>query len=247
MGPPGRAGDRAARLTRSFDSEPNTDPLPGVPWVYRIGFVDDPLGFPRREQCSWLNRWDDPERVYRTLYCAEEIGTCLREVLADLRPNARVLAELDSLEGPSDTFSPGRVSDTWFDRHVLTSAIIHTKGPIIDVDDPETRDRLLHRHAVLLARLGIEHLDIAELRAKHRMLTQAISRGLWEDGAAGIQYGSNLDQKPCFALFEDRASLLPGPVGIVHFTPQTLLTAAWRLRLNISYHGWRSRYVSSEQ
>src|ERR1700683_684289 len=242
----GKGVDEAGMLLDALvGAQPGGEPcIP--PWIYRIGFVDDPLGFPPREVCSWQNRWSDPSKQYRTLYGAELAATCLREILADLRPNVRVIKELETLYGPDTQLTPGRVSDAWFDRHVITSAVVHTTGPIIDVDEPATRERLLHRHSGLLSRLGLEHLDFAELRSNNRELTQAISKSLWEEGAAGIRYGSNIDNNSCFALFEGRASLLQGPVGIIHFTPATLGSLAVRLHLNIRYDGWHGRYVSGE-
>jgi hypothetical protein len=55
----------------------------------------------------------------------------------------------------------------------------------------------------------MDHLDIAQIRGKDRPLTQAVTRFVAERGAAGILYGSNLDDQPCAALFEGRARLVP--------------------------------------
>ena len=41
------------------------------------------------------------------------------------------------------------------------------------------------------------------------MVTQTISRALFEEGAAGVRFRSNLDDQPCAALFEGRARLEP--------------------------------------
>lgn len=55
----------------------------------------------------------------------------------------------------------------------------------------------------------MDHLDISQIRSKARAVTQAITRYILSLGGAGILYGSNLDDRPCAALFEDRALLLP--------------------------------------
>jgi hypothetical protein len=61
--------------------------------VWRVGFAADPLAFTPSEHCSWTHRFDDPERRYRTLYCAQERITSLRETLATFRPGARAVAD----------------------------------------------------------------------------------------------------------------------------------------------------------
>ena len=63
------------------------------------------------------HRWDDPKREYRTLYCAEQQLTCLREVLADLRPNTKAIAELRKLFGDNTPALQGvsEVLEEWRD------------------------------------------------------------------------------------------------------------------------------------
>ncbi|MBV9279481.1 MAG: RES domain-containing protein [Chloroflexi bacterium] len=57
--------------------------------VWRVGWAGSPLDFLPRNLASWQNRFDDVHRRFRTLYVAHEPVTCLREVLADLRPNTK--------------------------------------------------------------------------------------------------------------------------------------------------------------
>lgn len=45
--------------------------------LWRVGHKDDPAGFSPRELTSWRNRWDDPQREFRTSYAAETVGTAL--------------------------------------------------------------------------------------------------------------------------------------------------------------------------
>jgi hypothetical protein len=52
--------------------------------------------------CGWNHRFDDPRREYRTIYAADKKETCLREVLADLRPDKKAVAEFKKLFGDDD-------------------------------------------------------------------------------------------------------------------------------------------------
>ena len=164
------------------------------------------------ELCSWQHRWDDPWREYRTLYCAEGALTCLREVLADLRPNAKAIAELTALFGDETRAleGVGDVSAQWRDAHQLCPALIVSDRPFCHVDaDVELRNALERELAALLARHGMEHLDVAQVRSRDRIVTQTVSRALYKRNYAGVRFGSNLDDQPCYALFEGRAELEP--------------------------------------
>ena len=99
-------------------------------------------------------------------------------------------------------------------------------------DDPERRYRTLYgaqhlleelatRHATLLAEHGMAQLNISEIRSKSRPVTQAISRDLYERGAAGLLFRSNQDDKPCVVLLEGRARFVAG-------TGARTLPAIWR-------------------
>jgi len=79
-----------------------------------------------RRYCGWQHRFDDPRREYRTLPCAEQAATCLREVLADLRPNARMRAEMAETVGPDRSVdsAAGLVSRELLAAHVLLPASI---------------------------------------------------------------------------------------------------------------------------
>lgn len=68
--------------------------------VWRLGYFEAPCDFPPHHLYAWTHRFDDPRREYRTIYCADEKQTCLREVLADLWPNRVALSEYERLFGP---------------------------------------------------------------------------------------------------------------------------------------------------
>jgi hypothetical protein len=164
-----------------------------------------------RQFCSWQQRWDDPRREYRTLYCAEQPETCLAEVLADLRPNTMMLTELAELMGESPELleAAGTVDPGWRALHSLQAARLLLDGELADVEDLRMRAELERRHAILLAAHGMDHLNISEIRSRARVVTQTIGRHLYDDGYAGLAFSSNIDGRPCFALFEGRFELQP--------------------------------------
>jgi hypothetical protein len=158
---------------------------------------------------GWHNRFDDPQREYRTLYCATNRLTCVYEVLADLRPNAAMLAEWAGLfgsGGAAELRPAGVVTWAWRQQNALAEAVV-SGGEIADLDDVNMRVELEERHVALLTARGLGHLDVSELRSKDRVVTQSVSRSLYEDGFAGVRFRSNLDDRECFALFEERAWL----------------------------------------
>ncbi len=163
-----------------------------------------------RPLCSWRHRWDDPERAYRTIYCAETALTCLREVLADLRPNAKAIAELKELFGDATPAlrGVGEVAAEWRDAHLLCPALAAGPHEFCDLDaEVELRNELEHELALLLAMHDMDHLDISQVRSRDRFVTQTVGRALYERDYGGVRFGSNLDDRPCYALFEGRAEL----------------------------------------
>ena len=173
-----------------------------------MGHFSGPLDFPPREVLSWRNRFDHPDKLFRTLYCAEQRLTALREVLADFRPNAKARADYRALNG-EDLPAP-QITAAWRQVHVLAQGRLRLlQGELVDVDSPALRQHFEQQYADLLARQGMVHLDISQVRSKDRIITQELTRFLADHAAAGILYGSNLDNLPCAALFENRAMLVP--------------------------------------
>jgi hypothetical protein len=142
-------------------------------------------------------------------------------VLADLRADTTMLAELAELFGPDAALSAaaGTVPAAFRRERVLAPAELVLDGELVDVDDPATRAELEREHAAMLAEHGMAHLDVAEIRSRTRVVTQHIGRTLYERGAAAIRFGSNLDDRPCYAVFEARGRLAPrGDEPVVELT-----------------------------
>jgi hypothetical protein len=156
-----------------------------------------------------MHRFDDPDRSFRTLYCAERRETAFREVLADLRPNSTARLDFERRFGPR---GPSLVTTKFRSDKSLARGVLRVaSGDLLDIDDPSLRDQFERLHAKLLAEHGMDHFDISHARGKDRPITQAFTRFLAERGAAGVAYRSNLDDLACAALFENRASLDPVP------------------------------------
>jgi hypothetical protein len=133
-------------------------------------------------------------------------------VLADLRPDTTMLAEFQELFGRDAGLlaAAGTVPAEFRRERVLAPAdLVLDDGDLVDVDEPATRARLEREHAPLLAEHGMRHLDVSEVRSRTRVVTQRIGRTLYEGGAAAVRFGSNLDDRPCYAVFEARGHLAP--------------------------------------
>jgi hypothetical protein len=135
--------------------------------------------------------------------------TCLREVLADLRPDTQAIADFKRIFGPTATIIPaGVVSAEFRVSHVLvTAAIVLEQGSICDIEDDALREAIKTEFAELLAAHGMRHFDLSEITSGTREVSQAVSRWLFEQEHAGIRFSSKLDNRTCYALFEGRAHL----------------------------------------
>ena len=176
--------------------------------VWRVGHCLGPCDFPPTTQrYAWSNRFDDPEHEYRTLYCADEKKTCLREVLADMRPNTKAIAEFKNVFGPGERLS-NRLPAQWREKNVLAHAEMEIlSGDLAEIESMAIRRSLENRLAKFLHAEGVKRLNIHELRGKNRHITQRLSRELFDEGRAGIKFNSHLDKEVCYALFEFRANL----------------------------------------
>ena len=197
-----------------------------------MGNVANPLGFTPHQYCSWQGRFDDPERVFRTLYAAEDPLTCLREALRNLKPSMKVLEKLD----PTGAGSGLPLPAAWRALHSLAPAHVSlTSGDLIDLVSSDVRSRLELELRSLLVERGYEHLNIPEIQSSDRDLTQAIAKALQRAGAAGILYPSKFDIGRCLALFEGRAELLPAgePRSLTDSLPELEeVCREFRLRLD---------------
>jgi hypothetical protein len=195
------------------------------------------LAYTPHELCSWNHRFDDRERRFRTVYCAEHPETALREVLADLRPNLsarQAFVDAFGVEALGD-LPPAPVTARWREEHLLVAARLALDGGLVDLTEPEVRAELEDRHAVLLLEHGLEHLDLHEITARRRVVTQTIAADLFDRGGAAVRFPSRLDGLAALALFEGRGELqqIREPVDLTDPSPAPLLVVSgeWDLAL----------------
>lgn len=205
--------------------------------LWRVGHRGDPLAFTPLELCGWNHRFDDAQRRFRTIYCAEHPETSLREALADFRPNLaarRAFAEAFGAEALED-LPAAAVTARWREEHLLAPARMMLEGQLIDLTDPAVRADLEHRHAELLLEHGLEHLDLHEITGRRRAVTQAIAADLFDRNAGALRFSSRLDGQPALAVFEGRGELVEagGPIALTDPAPEALLAVclAWGLKL----------------
>jgi hypothetical protein len=142
--------------------------------LWRVGYYADPLGFTPLELYQFSHRFDDVHRRFRTLYCADSAETCLREVLADFRPNLGALRRHVERYGPeaAQDFTEKPVTAQWRIQHVLVPTVLKLDGPLIDLTDVPTRQEIEHRHVDLLLEHDLQHLDLHEITTSRRAISR---------------------------------------------------------------------------
>lgn len=207
------------------------------PVLWRVGYHADPLGYPPLELYEHTHRFDDLQHRFRTLYVAEMPETCLREVLADLRPNlAARRRHLERFgEEAAEDFVDEPVTASWRRQHVLVPLTLELDGELVDLTDVPTRQEVEDRHAELLLAYDLPHLDLHEITTRRRPVTQTIAGELYNRGVAAVRFPSRLDGNACLAVFEGRVELhLAGEVvALTDPPPEELLKVCgpWKLQL----------------
>jgi RES domain len=212
-----------------------TDPPERKYW--RVGYHLDPAGFVPWELCSWNHRYDDLLQRFRTIYIAEQDQTAIREVLADLRPNAGAIARYVKRFGPASVKDiPSQpVTQSWRRQHVLAQVHLEWDGLLLDLCDPDIRYELEVSLAPFLHTYEMDHLDLSEITARLRPLTQLIATLSYDADVAGVRFPSRLDGQPCVAVFEGRGSveIIGDPAALIDPPPEALqeVCSGWHLLL----------------
>lgn len=187
--------------------------------LWRIGRAPDPLRPSRMdpEKTAGLaatagNRWDSQHFGVR--YFASDLEGCFGEVLARYRPNP-ALADLVQDEWTGDRMAPGQLPRDWRDRRAAVHAAVDPAWIFLDVETLKTRMFLQGELALGLSALGVQELDVPEIRGRDRRVTQLISEWAYQytvdidaetRGApfAGIRYTSRVSSDwECWALYEE--------------------------------------------
>lgn len=108
-------------------------------------------------------------------------------------------------------------------------------GSLVDLTDVAMRQTVERAHADLFLAHGLDHLDIAQVMTKDRVVTQTIASRLYDQGAGAIRLASRLDGAPCIAVLEGRGRLegLDAAIPLSDPPPQVLVDvcATWGLLL----------------
>jgi hypothetical protein len=182
-----------------------------------VGHVNDPLDFVPFRLCSWTHRFDNPRPhppsipIYRTLYCAEHRETCYGEVFNRYARSVKTARERSKISGrPLEEHLHSEIGiGLLLEQAIARARIRILEGDLVDLDDSAVRRDLEIRHWDLLQEHKLDFLDISTARSRRRKVTQRIGHALFKEGAAGVIYGSNVDNRRCMALFESRAFLEP--------------------------------------
>lgn len=205
--------------------------------LWRVGYHAAPLAFTPLDMYSFNHRFDDAAELhrFRTMYFADVQETCLREVLADFRTNLAARQRHIERYGPEAAHDiPAKpVTAKWRRENVLVPARLELDAELVDLFDPGIRQDLEERHQRLLVAHEMEHLDLHQITAKRRIVTQTIAGDLFERGAAGVRFPSCLDGGACVALFEHRGNSVAagGVVALTDPAPGALITVTdqWKL------------------
>src|SRR5450830_632338 len=135
--------------------------------VWRVGYFASPCDFTPHHLCGWNHRFDDPRREYRTIYAADKKETCLREVLADLKPDKKAIADFKKIFGDDDSVEcAGRVTKIWRKKHILVQAKINiSSGEIADMESAALLADLTARLQPELTARKHKRLDAARIRS----------------------------------------------------------------------------------
>ena len=210
--------------------------------LWRVGHISDPVGFPPRDVHEWSHRFDDLHHRWRTVYCAWSAETALREVLADLRPNAATIARFLDCHGAdaAEELPSAAVTRAWRERNVLVPTQIELleDAKVLDLTDVHVCHRLEALHAQLLVEHGMGRLDLHEITTRRRAVTRAIATRAYDEDRVGVvRYPSSIDLSaaPCYAVIEGRARLVPAgePLLLTDPPPAALenVAAGWTMPL----------------
>lgn len=188
--------------------EPKLVEAPAKFW--RVGRSQNPLAYTEiapEDAASPRggNRFDVPGG--RVLYAATQPEGAFAETISRLRPSARMLSH--QADPDEHLMATGSVPADWRNRRQIVSFELEAPLQFLDVDAPESHAFLTSAIPEQLDSLGVDNLDIAELRGKNRILTRLISLYIYtatdehdNHKFSGIRYESRLGPWECWAIFD---------------------------------------------
>lgn len=211
-------------------------PPPQTP-IYRLGRAPDPWQPPdwasAASDGAFVNRFDDPEGMYRVIYASSQRLGCYLETLARFRVDLTLLAELNDIAGENDFVPLGVVPAEWPRNRVIGSA--QAFGRYADVYHSGWIGHLRGKLASIILNLGLVDMDAAVLQSgAPRALTQQVSRVVYEEDFEGIYYRSRYGHEIVnWALFEPFLLEAAGNEPVVSTDPDFLAALqTYSLRLS---------------
>jgi hypothetical protein len=162
-----------------------------------------------------LSRWDDPDGVFSTLYCATDALGAFIETLPYYRSDedflARLYAETNEDEPDQELdYADGEIKPGFFDR-VLGRARVHEGARFVDADDPRTHAELTKHLRDVLDDHDLKEFDRGVMMAQRRSVTRIVAGFLHDQLArevAGIRYESRrYAARECWAIWDDAEGL----------------------------------------
>jgi hypothetical protein len=204
--------------------------------IYRIARLGvDPFDPPPWEFVGG-NRFDDPRREFRAIYCASARAAAFGETLVGFRPSPRLVALMhevndsetldEALSGLLDPGDPHRgvVPFDWRFKRQVGSTILDPSLKFAAIAEPESIAHLRVALAPVVTMMRLskhegDDFDLSTIFSGKREITQHCARYIYElCGAqgkqrfAGICYPSRVNLHwTCWAIFDDRLIHTPLP------------------------------------
>ena len=166
------------------------DTLAAPQALFRVGRMPDVWRWADRSHLG-RGRWDDSRGRYRVLYAScSRLGAFL-EVLAPLRPDPELAAQLGRIRsndrGAPQTALPGHVPARWRHERVLGHGVPdEVNGLLVVVGGSVSLATLRCALAGVARRFGLRDLDAAAIRlSAPRGFTQVVSRFVYDAVAEG--------------------------------------------------------------
>jgi len=184
------------------------DPFAPAPWEY-VG----------------NNRYDDPERKFRVIYCASERAAAFGETLARFRRSLRLLELMRAIDDDGESIEEalgglldldderrGVVPVDWRFKRQIGSTILDPSLRFAAIAEPESVAHLRSALAPVVDMVGLADFDLGAVFSAERIITQHCARYIYdlrnEQGDplfAGISYPSRINSHwTCWAIFDDR-------------------------------------------
>lgn len=134
------------------------------------------------------HRWDDPQRIFRSLYLADSDVGATVEVLQDMMPHPATIQRARGLVLDSDEAPPpvGGIDPEFFEDHYLCALTAEVNGRFIDVLHAEILKIMNDQHAALLEQLGLPAITAETMNGYDSEITQAAARMIYEANYDGI-------------------------------------------------------------